>query len=615
MRDDTTTLTAGTRIGAHRIAGFVGRLHGASVYRAEELSTGRSVLIRFLDGIVASALARELRELEVIARIEMPGLVPIEQLDVRARPPYVVLGELRAPSLRVRRARSGVSSIDEARRIAIAILDVLAELHGRGIVHGDVRPDTVVVDDDGRVRLDACLIRDTDPRSLDRPRRAPFASPEAKRRERVDARTDLFSLGATLRFALGGRDHDRGPIRTGDAALDELVDRLGRVDRRERFVSAEEALRTLDALCGVALPAPTRRGVLLTRVEAPVRRSASSSSWTCIAPSDTNGFAAELGLDSLESLDMGSVSEPDAGASDELDGAIELSVEEWSSLDEPLSSDLEARAREVLARATEPRRVARPAARAPGHGISGIVIEPTAVSDAGGSSLDFVTEPCGPPRTRGEMILEARRGGAVVPQRRRRRPVAGRRGPARRSREVESLATILFAAAAVLALAFIGGGLLKPLPPHVTQRITADARDGSTDDDAPIGRRPRLVADALADARREEPDTTSRAEAAVEIEIPIDAGHETVGTATLDPAASDAPGPVRELGAALVAEKRADPTVPRPAEAAPDAPAAGSEERAPEDRGSEGRSLWPRTFATLVSDHEDVEPAGEDPRD
>jgi serine/threonine-protein kinase len=114
-------------------------------------------------------------------------------------------------SLRAIIDEQGIVSTQRAIRITIAICDALEYLHGRGVVHHDLKPDNVIVDAEDNVKLiDFGIAASTNRRFGERPRaNAPmgtpdYVSPEQIQGRRGDARSDAYSLGIMLYEMLTG---------------------------------------------------------------------------------------------------------------------------------------------------------------------------------------------------------------------------------------------------------------------------------------------------------------------------------------------------------------------------------------------------------------------------
>ncbi len=174
----------------------------------------------------------------------------------------------------------GPMAVEEAVRLAIEIASALAEAHSRGILHRDLKPSNIVLTNKGAAKLvdfglaklvteDPEATRTMDGRILGTPA---CMSPEQARSETLDARSDLFSLGAVLFECLTGRRAFTGVSSVGTllevvateppapssiaaavpAPLDAIVRKLLVKDREARYASAEEVIADLQACQGAA---------------------------------------------------------------------------------------------------------------------------------------------------------------------------------------------------------------------------------------------------------------------------------------------------------------------------------------------------------------------------
>ncbi|HEX5054699.1 MAG TPA: serine/threonine-protein kinase [Planctomycetota bacterium] len=192
------------------------------VYRATELSIGRDVALKLIrpehlwfDG----ARKRFLREIEAVAALDHPGIVPIYTAGEHDGVPFCAMELVRGSSLAlvlatlgardsspdpaVLRQAGATNWTDACFALVRQVADALAHGHARGIVHRDVKPSNIMLGDDGRARLiDFGLARVASAATMTKsgvqPGSPAYMSPEQVRGEEVDARTDVWSLGVTL---------------------------------------------------------------------------------------------------------------------------------------------------------------------------------------------------------------------------------------------------------------------------------------------------------------------------------------------------------------------------------------------------------------------------------
>jgi len=131
----------------YRLSGEIGRGGMATVYLARDLRHGRDVAVKVVSPALATALGgdRFLREIEIVANLRHPHIVPLFDSGDAAGSPYYVMPFEPGLSLRQRLARDGPLPIDDAVTILRDVSDALAHAHERGIVHRDIKPDNVLL--------------------------------------------------------------------------------------------------------------------------------------------------------------------------------------------------------------------------------------------------------------------------------------------------------------------------------------------------------------------------------------------------------------------------------------------------------------------------------------
>ncbi len=191
----------------------------AAVYQATHRN-GKRVAIKLLHPFIAShADVRErfLREGYVANQVEHPGAVSILDDDLTADgAPFLVMELLEGESLDHWMARSKeVLPLADVLAVADQVLDVLSAFHARNVIHRDIKPGNLFVTKTGLVKvLDFGLARLRDPRVGGAPTAsgivlgtASYMPPEQAqgKSDQVDARSDLFAVGAVMFRALTGR--------------------------------------------------------------------------------------------------------------------------------------------------------------------------------------------------------------------------------------------------------------------------------------------------------------------------------------------------------------------------------------------------------------------------
>ena len=189
------------------------------VYLARELRLDRRVAIKLLPperAVQPAARERFLREARTAAQLSHPGIVPIFAVHEVSDFVYFAMAYVDGDTLGRRVRRSGPVPYDRAARLLEEVARALAYAHDRGVVHRDVKPDNILLDlATGRAMVSDFGIARVGTAATTGPQRvvgtAEFMSPEQVLGERVDPRSDLYSLGVVGFFALSGELPFVGP--------------------------------------------------------------------------------------------------------------------------------------------------------------------------------------------------------------------------------------------------------------------------------------------------------------------------------------------------------------------------------------------------------------------
>ncbi|MGH7645965.1 MAG: serine/threonine-protein kinase, partial [Gemmatimonadales bacterium] len=189
------------------------------VYRVRDLGLEREVAIKVLHpGLTADpgVVERFRREAQLAARLRHPNIVNILDIMDRAGLLWYTMELVPGASLAQLVQRQGPLSLDKTARLLDEALSALEHAHARGLVHRDLKPENMLLEPDGLLRitdfgLAVALRGDRLGGASSRSGTPQFAAPEQLLGDRVDARTDLYSLGAVAYFALLGRPPFEGP--------------------------------------------------------------------------------------------------------------------------------------------------------------------------------------------------------------------------------------------------------------------------------------------------------------------------------------------------------------------------------------------------------------------
>jgi eukaryotic-like serine/threonine-protein kinase len=276
---------ASETISHYRIIRRLDRGGMGEVYLAEDTRLGRPLALKLLLAEYTQDTAR-LRRFEQEARaasaLNHPNILTIYEVGEAGERHYIATEYVEGETLR-RKIKRAPLAIGEAVDIAAQVAEALSAAHAAGIIHRDVKPENVMVRPDGYVKvLDFGLAKLVEPRRADGEAETRMAetnpgavmgttwymSPEQARGQKVDARTDIWSLGCVLYEMLAGAppfvgstashvivsilEKEPPPLEKFlPGAPRELADILSRAlakDRDERYSSAREMLEDLLAL-------------------------------------------------------------------------------------------------------------------------------------------------------------------------------------------------------------------------------------------------------------------------------------------------------------------------------------------------------------------------------
>src|SRR6185503_16934282 len=216
-------MRAGTRLGPYEITASIGAGGMGEVYTARDHRLGRNVALKVIASHSTTALdAKERfeREARAIAALQHPNICTVHDVGDTDGHAFIVMELLHGETLRHRLQR-GPMELPAVVDIGIALADALHVAHAAGIVHRDIKPANIFLTELGPKMLDFGLATSdgpsTDPQASATETKAlltqtgavlgttAYMSPEQLRGERVDARTDLFSLGLVLFEMAAGR--------------------------------------------------------------------------------------------------------------------------------------------------------------------------------------------------------------------------------------------------------------------------------------------------------------------------------------------------------------------------------------------------------------------------
>ncbi|RMG18770.1 MAG: serine/threonine protein kinase, partial [Planctomycetota bacterium] len=316
------------RIGGYDIVRELSRGAMGIVYEAEDPRLHRRrVALKVIAGDLErrpDLQARFRREAQSVARLDHEGIVRIHQLGVDRGRAFIVMDLVEGESLHERVVRGGPLAADEAARVFEKLARAVAHAHARGVLHRDIKPANILLGEGGArpVLADFGLARDLLDLRRERLTQTgeavgtyPFMAPEQARgaHDLVDARADVYGLGAALYAALTGRQPFDGPtpadiarrvvaeepvppsaLRPLPLALEAVCLKCLAKRREDRYPSAEALAEDLRRFLegepvGAAPTRPSARGLALIAAPLLACGLLALAAWTALSPVDADG--------------------------------------------------------------------------------------------------------------------------------------------------------------------------------------------------------------------------------------------------------------------------------------------------------------------------------------
>src|ERR1043166_4042692 len=282
------TLEVGTKLGRYEIRSQVGAGGMGEVYLAQDTMLGRKVALKILPPALAEdkdRMNRFVREAKLASALNHPNIITIHEIGEIDGAHFIATEYIEGETLTAQLPRDSLS-LKSTLEISLQVASALDAAHRAGIVHRDIKPDKIMVREDGIVKvLDFGLVKLTASEVSEVDREAEtkiqiktsfgiimgtvaYMSPEQARGQDTDERTDIWSFGCVLYQMLTHQQPFQGQtmvdvwanIIQGEpesiltyrsdtpAELERIVARTVRKDREERYQSAKELFNDLQQL-------------------------------------------------------------------------------------------------------------------------------------------------------------------------------------------------------------------------------------------------------------------------------------------------------------------------------------------------------------------------------
>ena len=340
LTNDMAEALVGELIGYYRIESLIGVGGMGEVYLARDERLGRKVALKLLSKRLTAdetQLSRFKTEARSASALNHPNILTVYEIGAEGNRQFIATEFIEGMTLRASLA-CGRMNLHAALEIAVQVASALAAAHETGVVHRDIKPENIMLRPDGYAKvLDFGIAKLTEQRPASERYElgttavlqtrlglvlgtARYMSPEQTRGQKVDARSDIWSLGVVLYEMVGGIPPFRGEtpsdciasiLRTEPPSLsgvlsdvplklESILQKALRKNRDERYQTIKEMLADLRNLKGEAEGSSPqieargesivskikdhRRGVLLTLAVAILAAAAFAYSFFFVAP-------------------------------------------------------------------------------------------------------------------------------------------------------------------------------------------------------------------------------------------------------------------------------------------------------------------------------------------
>src|SRR3954468_18248806 len=235
--------------GRYRLEAKLGSGGMSTVYLARDQTLDRQVAVKVMHREMseqADQLERFRQEARSVAKLSHPNVVSVIDAGEDGGHPYIVFEYVEGETLKQRISRIGALDVQEAIAYAIEIARGLSIAHGRNLVHRDIKPQNVLIDDEGRAKLtDFGISRQLEQDGMTATGRVlgttAYVAPGKAMGHGADPRSDIYSLGVVLYEMLVGQVPFHADSQVG-VAMKHVNEELPDVQQRRPELSAAAAM-------------------------------------------------------------------------------------------------------------------------------------------------------------------------------------------------------------------------------------------------------------------------------------------------------------------------------------------------------------------------------------
>src|SRR5262249_44777228 len=202
-------IAVGDHLGDYEVIGFLGAGGIGEVYKVRHEISHRTEALKVLHAGGSESMERFTREIRVLASLNHPNIAALHTAFRQGEHLLMVMEFVEGQTLHAR-LRESALSFEQSNDYVAQVLSALVYAHAQGVIHRDIKPSNIMITANNRVKLlDFGLALDAFQPGLTAPGwvmgSLHYMSPEQVMAKKVDARSDLYSLGATLYELLTGK--------------------------------------------------------------------------------------------------------------------------------------------------------------------------------------------------------------------------------------------------------------------------------------------------------------------------------------------------------------------------------------------------------------------------